>query len=432
MAYSELIKNFNKIRDYMRQFYVYGFRKREEYDRKSARSYDNERRRIESWLGEYMSFRQESSGKITFISVDSSEVRSNPLYNAFKAKSFTANDIVLNFCILDILQEGEQLGVAEITDRITEDYMSLFEEPKVFDEALVRNKLKEYADEGILTSAKAGRKVLYQRAVDAVDLDPWKEAIEFYSEADPMGVIGSFLMDKMPDQDKMPEPADLFSFKHHYMLFALESDILCSLLLAMADDCTVELAVNSIRKKKIMKYHVLPLQIGMSTETGRMYLLGQERKYGQFNMYRMDRIESVARGDVAADKEQVAAAAADFVRHLWNTSSGSGDSLDHLEMTLRVESEESFILQRLAREGKHGKVEKLGEDRFRFTIDVYDATEMQPWLRTFIGRVESLTCTNKEVEDVFYRDLDAMYALYGMSGTSASSALSGGDANAVQ
>ena len=26
MAYSELIKNFDRIRDYMRQFYVYGFK----------------------------------------------------------------------------------------------------------------------------------------------------------------------------------------------------------------------------------------------------------------------------------------------------------------------------------------------------------------------------------------------------------------------
>ena len=46
MAYSELIKNFDRIRDYMRQFYVYGFKSRNEYDKKSARSYDNERRRI--------------------------------------------------------------------------------------------------------------------------------------------------------------------------------------------------------------------------------------------------------------------------------------------------------------------------------------------------------------------------------------------------
>ena len=57
MAYSELIKDFNKIRAYIREFYVYGFRSRDEFDAKSARSYDNERRRVESWLGKYMRFR---------------------------------------------------------------------------------------------------------------------------------------------------------------------------------------------------------------------------------------------------------------------------------------------------------------------------------------------------------------------------------------
>lgn len=33
-SYSELIKNFEKIRSYMREFYVYGFKSREEYNKK--------------------------------------------------------------------------------------------------------------------------------------------------------------------------------------------------------------------------------------------------------------------------------------------------------------------------------------------------------------------------------------------------------------
>ena len=44
MAYSELVKNFNRIRYYMREFYVYGFKSRDEFSKKSARSYDDERR----------------------------------------------------------------------------------------------------------------------------------------------------------------------------------------------------------------------------------------------------------------------------------------------------------------------------------------------------------------------------------------------------
>lgn len=82
MAYSELIKNFNKIRDYMRDFYVYGFKSRDDYTKKSARSYDDEKRRIESWLGEYMKFHQTADGKNVFLSIDSRVTRHNPLYKA--------------------------------------------------------------------------------------------------------------------------------------------------------------------------------------------------------------------------------------------------------------------------------------------------------------------------------------------------------------
>ena len=51
--FQELIKNFDRIRDYMRQFYVYGFKVRNDFSEKSSRTYDNERRRIESWLSRY-------------------------------------------------------------------------------------------------------------------------------------------------------------------------------------------------------------------------------------------------------------------------------------------------------------------------------------------------------------------------------------------
>ena len=68
--FHELIKNFDKIRDYMRQFYVYGFKVRSDFDAKSARTYDNERRRIESWLGDYTRSGYTAKGKHLYISVD--------------------------------------------------------------------------------------------------------------------------------------------------------------------------------------------------------------------------------------------------------------------------------------------------------------------------------------------------------------------------
>ena len=68
-TYHELIKNFEKIRAYMREFYVYGFKTRMEYNKKSPRSYDDERRRIESWLGDHMRFIRTPEGKNVFLSI---------------------------------------------------------------------------------------------------------------------------------------------------------------------------------------------------------------------------------------------------------------------------------------------------------------------------------------------------------------------------
>lgn len=180
MAYSELIKSFERIRNYMREFYVYGFKSREEYGLKSARSYDNERRRIESWLGDYMSFHQDASGKNVFLSVDSRRIPHNPLHKAFKARSFTDKDITLHFYILDLLADGSALSSKEIVDRINDDYLSKFSGAFSLDESTVRKKLKEYETLGLLKSEKAGREVLYQRTDDEdFDLTSWADALAF-------------------------------------------------------------------------------------------------------------------------------------------------------------------------------------------------------------------------------------------------------------
>lgn len=149
-SYSELIKNFEKIRNYMREFYVFGFKSRDEYNKKSARSYDDERRRIESWLGDHMSFVRTPEGKNVFISIDSQVSQHNPFYKTLKAKSFTDGDITLHFILFDILHSPEiVLSLPEIIEKMDE-YFSVFESPMMFDESTVRKKLKEYIEQGIV------------------------------------------------------------------------------------------------------------------------------------------------------------------------------------------------------------------------------------------------------------------------------------------
>ena len=407
MAYSELIKSFEHIRDYMRQFYVYGFKSREEYDAKSARSYDNERRRMESWLGDYMSFRRDASGKNVFLSVDSRRIPRNPLYKAFKAKSFTDKDITLHFYSLDILAEGVERSNREIVDRIGEDYLARFDRPFSLDESTVRKKLKEYEALGLLCAEKRGREVFYRRSEDALDLDSWKDALGFYSEADPMGVIGSYLMDR---QD---EPSDLFRFKHHYILHALDSDILCELLQAVSERRAVELTLRNLRTGRDYQRVLCPLKIYISTQTGRQYLLGYHYHGRHMAFYRLDAIKEVSLGNVEGKYDKYIGYWEKFDRNLWGVSVGAEYNLDHIEMTVHHGPGEGYILQRLEREKRHGRVEIIDGQTSKFVADVYDASEMLPWLRTFIGRIVDLQCSNPYVVKCFYEDLARMNKMYG-------------------
>ena len=411
MAYSELIKNFARIRDYMREFYVYGFKSRDEYDVKSARSYDNERRRIESWLGDYMAFRQDAAGKNVFLSVDSRQIPHNPLHKAFKAKSFTSKDITLHFYILDILADGDALSCREIVDRINDEYLSRFSGTFSLDESTVRKKLKEYEGLGLLWAEKNGREVLYRRTdSEPFPLSSWADALAFYSEEDPMGVVGSFLM------DKLDEDSDVFRFKHHYILHALDSDILCQLLQAIDGQQSVELTVQNLRSGYEYRRTVCPLKIYVSAQSGRQYLLGYYYRNRRMAFFRLDAVKKVEIGGEEKRYDAYLERQTEFDRHLWGVSTGVGRSLEHIEMTVCFGPGEDFIVQRLEREKRHGTVEVLDSRTCRFIADVYDASELLPWLRTFIGRIVELKCSNQLVTDTFYEDLRRMSALYGGGG----------------
>lgn len=409
MAYSELIKNFSRIREYMRQFYVYGFKRRDEYTKRSARSYDNERRRIESWLGDYMGFRQDSDGKQVFLSVDSRAIPVNPLYQAFKAKSFTAGDVTFHFFVLDLLADGAQMSLSEISNKLMNRYLSKFDDVEQLEDSTLRKKLKEYVSLGLLTQSRRGRETVYARSEDAADLESWRDALDFFTEADSLGVIGAFLLDKLPHEESP------FGFKHHYILHALDSEVLCDLLTAIGEQRTVELSVLSPRNRSGSEraHTVCPLKIFVSTQSGREYLLCYHYKFRRPMFFRLDTIRSVKAGAIEQDYARYAGYGVKLRENLWGTSMNQEFSLDHIEMDIAVGPDEGFIVDRLYREKRCGTVEQVSEDVWRFSADVYDASEMLPWIRTFTGRVLELRCSSKYVQDRFYHDLDAVTAMYG-------------------
>ena len=410
MAYSELVKNFEKVRTYMREFYVYGFKSRNEYNIKSARSYDDERRRIESWLGDYMRFTQTAEGKNVFLSVDSQVTKHNPFYKAWKAKSFTDRDITLHFILFDILYSPDvKKTLSELVEEM-DQYLCEFQEPMTFDESTVRKKLKEYTEEGIVQIERAGRKVLYSRMPDT-DLSDLEDIIDYFSEAAPCGVIGSFL------QDKLKPHEDLFSFKHHYITQAIDSDILAQLFEAIHEKRYITIDNLSRHSDESKTVRLVPLKIYISAQNGRQNLIAFHDKANRFNSYRLDYISNIRMEEECVIFDMLRDRLSKAERHMWGVNCRwNMKHLEHVEFDVRISDDEQHIVRRMEREKRCGTVEMIDEHHYRYTADVFDTNEMLPWIRTYISRITRMNFSNRTAENRFKDDIREMYRIYGIDG----------------
>ncbi len=409
MAYNELVKNMDHVRSYMRDFYVYGFKSRDDYGEK--RSYDDEKRRMESWLGDHMTFRRTAEGKYAFISIDSRHVSHNPLFQAWKAKSFTNGDITLHFILFDIFVNADiPLSLNEIMQQ-ADEYLHRFQNPLLLDESTVRKKLKEYADEGLLHVLKEGKRAVYALNTDG-QASPSRTALDFFSEVAPCGVIGSFLL------DRIPEGKDVFAFKHHYITSAIDSEIAYRALDALSKRRYVELSTITKQRKTPKYVRVLPLQLYVSVQNGRQYLMSWYPGSKQFCAYRLDYILDVNPLEVCENFNEHRKRLEENKGYMWGVQSRNckKEHLQRVDFTLRIDDGEDYVYERLLREKRCGQVERLDAHTLHFSAEVYDLNEMIPWMRTFICRISSLHMSNAALEDKFKRDIQKMYRLYEIGG----------------
>jgi len=384
----------------MRDFYIYGFKKRGDFSRKSARTYDNEKRRIESYLGDYIRWSYDKNGKRTFISIDSSEIDSNPLYAAWKSKSFTDRDIMLHFYILDALRCRARQTVWEITDYVCENSGCIFE-PQT-----VRIKCKEYTEAGILTCEKSGRAFLYSISQDTLP-EYLFDGVKFYQETAPFGEIGSFLLDNAGLKN------DLFYFKHHYIVHTLEDGILLDILEAMREKSCITFENHSARSGQGTSIKGVPIKIFWSSVTGRRYVCIYNLRRRRFINHRLDYIKSVSKNEACIEYDALSQALQQNLSLVWGVSFGGKGRKEIICMKLYIdESTESYVLRRLYREGRGGEILRLDKNIYLYTKELFDTNEISSWIKTFIGRIISLEGTNREVIDRFYKDIEQMQKIY--------------------
>lgn len=406
--FQELIKSFSKTREYVRDFLIYGFKSRDDFSGKSGRTYDNERRRIESWLSEYIHTDYGRRGKTFSLALDSALLDINPLYRVWKSKSFTANDIMLHFFLPDVLRQKEALTAEELTGLLLENYQVLF------DTQLVRKKANEYVREGILYSRKKGRQLFYALTPTLKESIPGLlpgllHAVRFFQLAAPLGFVGSTILD-----NQMAENG-IFLVKHGYYSFTLDDEVLFDLLKAIRQQCMVDVLNHSTKTSRERTFTLAPTKIFVSTRTGRRFLCGYQPRNRRFATLRLDHIKCVVIKESFADYAFYEEKLRKNLPSCFGVSFGDDHAMDTIRLTLRIrEGVEDYILHRLEREGRGGTVTRTGKDTYTYERTVFDGNEMMPWIKTFTGRILSFESNNDLLRRKFYGDILTMAKLYGI------------------
>ena len=414
-GFSELIKTFEKTRDYIRDFFIYGCKARGEFVRKSSRTYDDEKRRAESWLGDVVRYDDSVRGRQVSISVDSGHIPENPLYQAYGAKSFTDNDIRLHFLLLDLLADGQPQNLRTLTDRLSSEYAA------VFDEQTVRNKLREYAAEGLLIAEMQGKTAYYRISPETAaqmfaDFPGLDEAVRFFSQDEEFGVIGAQMLRSTDRQN------DIFYRKHHYIVHTLEDAVLPEFLSAAAEKRRVCFRTFSAKAQNRPdseggSFEVVPMQILASVQTGRRYLACYIPAQKRFHAFRLDFIRNVKQSGPEPDYDRLAEAYRRNLAHVFGVSFGMRHDNGHVEpirLTVRFnEYTEGYILERLQREKRIGTLEQTGAGLCTLTVDAFDPHEVMHWAKTLIGRIVAVEGGNRQVRGRFYSDIRRMQKMYG-------------------
>lgn len=406
--YKELIKQFDKIRSYVRDFYIYGFKTRQDFREKSGRTYDNQRRRIESWFSDYIRTDQNGHKKSVFLTLDSSRMAVNPLYQAWKSKTFTDNDISLRFLLSDLLADGRMRSLETIADEIQEIYGCLF------DTQTIRRKLAFYEKEGLMIRKKQGKQFLYTRAVPLhqshPDLFPALIlAVSFFQGIAPFGFIGSTILDFWNEKNKY------FRFRNDYLIHTLEDEILLSVLNAIEQKRWIRITIKSTKSGHTDTLTVLPLKILTSTQTGRRYVCAMSKHTDRFSSFRLDSIQNAALLEHDNTYDTCMDSFQKIFPQVWGVSFGSPQTETPESVSMEIqfdEKEEAFILTRLQREGRGGSLKRLAPGLYEYSRLCTDAKELLPWVKSFTGRICAFHCSNPAVERRFWDDMHKMQAFY--------------------
>ncbi len=376
--YQELVKSFDNIRKISHDFFIYGYNGRGDFPFISERMYDNELRRVKSYLKDYVKTTQTKDKKTISISSNTIHEHVNPLFPLFLGKSFTNIDCFLHFALLAILNDNNKRTLNEIALEIVEQFK--YDE---LDIMTIRNKLHEYSELGIVIIEKDKNRNLYSLKKPVFLDENLQEAITFFQNIMPAGYIMTPIIDNNNS---------LYYYKQIFFANVLDDEYVLSLFKAIQNKEMVTIEQRG-RKHQLTKSGI-PVGIFYNMITGRRYLKLLLKNHNEV-LVRIDKIDKVS---ITKEETQIV--------------SVEEEKKQFIDITVLIEDDELFVLERIKREIGEETLQKIGENLYTFRLYATELLDLVPYIRSYFGRIVDLESENKYVISKLKRDLFSTLDLY--------------------
>jgi hypothetical protein len=289
-----------------------------------------------------------------------------------------------------------------------------------YDTGTVRNKLDEYWKNGILERQASGNKNLYSLCGtswrDTAEVsENVMEAIDFFVEAAPLGVIGSYI------QDEAGRKNESFIFSDDFVAFTLDDEVLGDLLDAIGERREVTISTKRYNGSQWINNteSATPIKILSSVGNGRRYVAMKKDKYLIFR--ELEIIDSVEPGGTSPGFYQYREELDKYLQKCWDIDSEHDIDTDglkniktqHIQMKLSIDAQrEMQVLRRLMSEGRNGTVLAEIPNVYVYKNELWNALEIIPFVMSFAGHILSFKSDNEEAVKIFRENIEKMRTMY--------------------
>ena len=414
---NHFIREYDKVRKIVKNWFLYGCYTKEEYMHKlgiSARTYDLEVNRLATYIDEryFQDKRNNRKKEMGFIYDKFQD--DNYFFNTYKICAYTQKYMRIHFAILQVLYREKKKGtlscsLVEIVNMINEldaanmddDIMKDASDMRIADtdSKEILRKLNDLLQLEVIETIETDGKKRYRLADNPLDRFETDELKDIYYAA---GVYASrsycatpamFLKEQIAyylKHERRVEDAlsDICIYQYHFLQNILNDNIVYSIKEAIRRNCLIEIIKY---KKEPLRF--IPYKLMTEYWYGRQYVCGMEAGSREPHYIRIDHIQSIK---ILSEKfsEEVYSEKENVFEHTWcATIAGEKRKLVEIDFYTNEEND-AEIRGMLTADKRAGTVKEVEPYHIFYYVEVADPMEMKPWIRKFgaAARVRKSTC----------------------------------------